>query len=83
MRVRFGSLLFLVALTVPALTRAQADHKHASSEHLGTVTFSTSCNKAAQPQFNRAVALMHSFQFARAIEGFNAILANDPSCAIA
>jgi tetratricopeptide (TPR) repeat protein len=83
MRVHFGSLLFLVALTAPALTRAQADHKHAVSEHLGTVAFSTSCNKAAQPQFNRAVALMHSFQFAPAIEGFNAILANDPSCAIA
>jgi tetratricopeptide (TPR) repeat protein len=83
MRVHFGSLLFLVALTVPALTCAQADHKHAVSEHLGTVAFSTSCNKAAQPQFNRAVALMHSFQFAPAIEGFNAILANDPSCAIA
>jgi len=26
---------------------------------------------------------MHSFQFARAIEAFNVILASDPSCAIA
>jgi hypothetical protein len=82
MRVRFGSFLLLIALMAPALTRAQADH-HTSSEHLGTVTFSTSCNKAVQPQFNRAVALMHSFEFAHAIEGFNSTLVTDPSCAIA
>lgn len=81
MRVRFSSLLFVVAVLATQLGFAQDDH-HTSPEHLGTVTFSTSCDKAAQPQFNRAVALMHSFQFARAIEGFNAILARDPSCAI-
>jgi tetratricopeptide (TPR) repeat protein len=82
MRVRFGSLLLLIAVVAPRLTFAQADH-HASPEHLGTVTFSTSCDKTVQPQFNRAVALMHSFEFARAIEAFNSILAKDPSCAIA
>src|SRR5579864_401204 len=82
MRVRFGSSLFLIALLAPGLNFAQG-HDHASPEHLGTVVFSTSCDKAVQPQFNRAVALMHSFQFARAIEGFNAILATDQSCAIA
>jgi hypothetical protein len=82
MRVRFGSFLLLTALMAPALTRAQA-HNHTSPEHLGTVTFSTSCNKAAQPQFNRAVALMHSFEFAHAIEGFNSTLVADPACAIA
>ncbi len=32
---------------------------------------------------NRAVALLHSFQFSRAIEGFNAVLAEDATCAIA
>ena len=82
MRVRFGSFLFLIALTSPALTRAQ-DHKHASPEHLGTVAFSTSCGKTAQPQFNRAVALMHSFEFSHAIEAFNSILVSDPACAMA
>ena len=82
MRVRFGSLLLLIAILSVRLSFAQ-DHDHPSPEHLGTVNFSTSCVKTAQPQFNRAVALMHSFQFARAIEGFNAILSSDPSCAIA
>jgi hypothetical protein len=32
---------------------------------------------------NHAVALLHSFQFSRAIEGFNIVLGEDPVCAIA
>ena len=82
MRVRFGSLLILIALLVRGLGSPQA-HDHTSPENLGTVKFSTSCSSAAQPQFNRAVALMHSFQFAPAIDAFNTILVSDPSCAIA
>jgi hypothetical protein len=82
MRVRFSSLLLLVALLSRGLGFAQA-HDHASPENLGKVNFSTSCSSAVQPQFNRAVALMHSFQFAHAIEAFNAILVSDPSCAMA
>lgn len=81
MRVRFGSLLLLIAVMAPRPGIAQADH-HTSIEHLGTVAFSTSCDESGQPQFNRAVALMHSFEFARAVETFNSILAKDPSCAI-
>jgi hypothetical protein len=50
---------------------------------LGTVRFATSCNEAAQTEFNRAVALLHSFQFSRAIEGFNAVLGEDATCGIA
>ncbi len=54
-----------------------------SQEKLGTVNFNTSCSPAVQVDFNRAVALMHSFQFARAIEGFQAVLAKDPACSMA
>jgi hypothetical protein len=82
MRVRLGSTLLLVALLTPWLSFAQA-HDHSAPENLGTVQFSTSCSKEVQPQFDRAVALMHSFQFARAIAAFNTILASDPSCAVA
>jgi hypothetical protein len=59
------------------------EHQHGNGEKLGTVHFATSCNELAQSEFNRAVALLHSFQFSRAIEGFNAVLREDPSCAIA
>jgi tetratricopeptide (TPR) repeat protein len=82
MRVRFKLFLLGPALLMPALGFAQA-RDGASSEKLGSVTFSTSCSSEAQPRFNRAVALLHSFQFSRAIEGFNAVLASDPSCSIA
>jgi hypothetical protein len=58
-------------------------HQHGNGERLGQVHFATSCNKLAQSDFNRAVALLHSFQFNRAIEGFNAVLREDPTCSIA
>src|SRR5262245_27448078 len=59
-------------------------HEHgAGDEKLGTVRFATSCSAEAQPQFNRAVALLHSFEFGRAIDGFGATLEADPSCAMA
>jgi hypothetical protein len=82
MRVRFTWFLLGTVFLLPMLGFAQP-HDNASAEKLGSVTFSTSCSTVAQPQFNRAVALMHSFQFARAIEGFHAILVTDPSCSIA
>jgi tetratricopeptide (TPR) repeat protein len=73
----------VVALLFARGTNAQ-DHDHAASaEKLGTVVFATSCSAAAQPQFNRAVALLHSFEFARAIDAFGATLTTDPGCAIA
>ena len=59
------------------------EHQHGDGEKLGAVHFATSCNEAAQKDFNRAVALLHSFQFSRAIEGFNAVVAEDATCGIA
>ena len=71
----------LLLLTATASTvRSDADLQ---AEHLGTVAFATSCAAAAQPLFNRAVALLHSFEFGRAIDGFGATLGADPSCGIA
>ncbi len=61
----------------------QHEHGSPANEKLGVVVFSTSCRADAQPRFNRAVALLHSFEFTRAIEGFNATLEADPSCAMA
>jgi len=76
-----ASVVLLVTLVVSHST-AQ-DHEHGNGEKLGTVHFATSCNTAAQKQFDRAVALLHSFQFSRAIEGFNQALGSDRTCAIA
>jgi tetratricopeptide (TPR) repeat protein len=76
----FGACVLVLAASI---TYAQ-EHQHAAAgERLGTVHFSTSCNLEAQKHFDRAVALLHSFQFSNAIDGFNAALKADSSCAIA
>src|SRR6202162_813124 len=71
---------FLLVLAVSCVAQ---EHQHGKDEKLGLVHFATSCNEAAQKEFNRAVALLHSFQFSRAIEGFNAVLREDSTCGIA
>jgi hypothetical protein len=78
-------ILLTVALGVVAARSGAQEHVHSrtASEKLGTVHFATSCNAAAQGQFDRAVALLHSFEFAEAIKGFRSVLAVDPSCAMA
>jgi tetratricopeptide (TPR) repeat protein len=76
------TIALATALLLPGA--ATQEHEHgAGSERLGTVHFSATCNNPAQKQFDRAVALLHSFQFSRAIAGFEATLKADPSCAIA
>ena len=76
-------LLAAVLLTVAAARGMAQEHRHGNGEKLGAVHFATSCNEVAQMEFNRAIALLHSFQFSRAIDGFNVVLADDPTCAIA
>src|SRR6202142_729788 len=78
-----GKLIAAILMTSVAARSLAQEHQHGNGEKLGTVTFATSCNEVAQKEFNRAVALLHSFQFSRAIEGFNAVLRQDESCGIA
>lgn len=73
--------LFMALL--PMSGDSAPEHQHANAEKLGTVHFATSCDEGAQKEFDRAVALLHSFQFSRAIEGFNAALRSDATCGIA
>ena len=76
-------LIAAVLVTLVALRGVSQEHRHGNGDKLGEVQFATSCNGVAQKEFNRAVALLHSFQFSRAIEGFNAVLAEDATCGIA
>ena len=72
-----------VSLMLIAASAMAQEPQHWNGEKLGRVHFATSCNEPAHSDFNRAVALLHSFQFSRTIEGFNAALREDPTCAIA
>jgi hypothetical protein len=70
-------------MTLTVAAGVAQEHQHGKGEKLGTVHFATSCNEGAQKEFDRAVALLHSFQFSRSIQGFNAALSGDATCGIA
>jgi len=79
----------LVAMLVISITFAvpvwcDEGHHHAlTEEEVGAVHFQTSCAKDVGADFNRAVALLHSFQYEQARQAFQSILARDPQCAMA
>ena len=75
----------VLALSVAAaiLPGAQKEHEHPVPERLGTVVFPISCKAEVQPEFRRAVALLHSFTYRAADEAFHHVAEQDPGCAIA
>jgi hypothetical protein len=75
------SCVLLVALTT-AMGAQDHAHRVDPGERLGTVHFTTSCTAGAQPHFDRAVSLLHSFEFGAAIASFDEALKVDPSCAM-
>jgi tetratricopeptide (TPR) repeat protein len=79
----FSSLAVCFAL-VPGLA-ADDGHQHgpASGEKLGTVKFPTSCSAAVRAEFERGVAMLHSFWYEEAEKTFLAVAQKDPGCAMA
>jgi hypothetical protein len=59
---------------VPATAEAQ--------EKLGTVHFPTSCSAPAQQQFERALAMLHSFWYEEAVKTFTTVTETDSTCAM-
>ena len=80
MRTVIGALLIVgLATSTAGPIRAQGK----AVERLGTVRFATSCAPAVQPQFDRAVALLHSFHLDAAVGAFTDVAAADPTCGMA
>jgi hypothetical protein len=52
-------------------------------EKLGKLSFPTSCDPKVQTDFERGVAMIHSYWFIYARRTFEGVLQQDPSCAIA
>ena len=71
-----------VLLAAPWTAAAQHD-QHVVGDRLGTVHFETSCAPSTRADFDRAIALLHSFEYRPAVESFNKVLAADASCAVA
>ena len=78
-RSRIALLLFVSVVNI-LLDRTAA---LANEERLGEVRLSISCSPAAQQQFNRAVAMLHSFFFPETVKAFTAIAEKEPTCAMA
>jgi hypothetical protein len=70
-----------------ALAQQEEHGSHAmmSTNQVGSeyIEFAISCDHAVADEFNRGVALIHSFWFSEAINTFNNVLREDPDCAIA
>src|SRR5262245_1478218 len=75
-----SSSVALMLATAPAVTAQSA---RPGGERLGKVHFETSCAAQVGEEFDHAIALLHSFEFADAITGFKQVLKGDPSCGIA
>lgn len=72
--------ILLVISSIPVLT---AQDKPADPEKLGKVHFPVSCIPAAQQQFDRAVAMLHSFWYSQGLNAFAEVAKTDPTCAMA
>jgi hypothetical protein len=77
-RVLFGLFLFV------SVAFADEEHHHTLTEQeVGSVHFETSCAKDIAASFNRAVALLHSFQYEQTRQAFAQISKQHPDCAMA
>ncbi len=74
---------FLCAVLYAPLARCDEHHHALTAEEVGSVHFATSCSKSVALSFNRAVALLHSFQYEQAREAFSGVAKRDPQCAMA
>lgn len=73
-----GAALALALWGGPALAQAgQQDEK------LGKLSFPTSCDPKVQAEFERGVAMIHSYWFLIARRTFEGVLRQDPKCAMA
>ncbi len=55
------TILFLILSSFSSVAVLTAQEKTGNPEKLGTVHFPISCTPAAQQQFDRALAMLHSF----------------------
>ncbi len=72
------TLLLLIPVSSP-----QETHSHHAPEQLGRVSFAISCTASVHEQFDRGVALLHSFAYNAAEDAFRGVAERDPRCAMA
>ena len=74
----------LVFASCAETTRVEGTNEKAEpTDVVGDIRFQTSCEDEVQGKFNRAVAMLHSFEFDEARKMFEEIASKDPGCAMA
>src|SRR5215831_21401716 len=82
MRLKLFACLLFCTVGAFALDDMHGHH-HDATEKLGKVSFPVSCAAGSQAEFERGVALLHSFGYEEAEEQFKEITKKDPGCAMA
>jgi hypothetical protein len=72
-------LTVLLLWAAPGLAPGQS----AGTERLGQAHFPAACSADVQQEFDRAVALLHSFAFDASAKAFAGVAQQDPSCGMA
>jgi hypothetical protein len=76
--------LLMFSFGAPVVTQEAEEHEHLSpDEGLGHAHMEISCTPTVAAKFDRALALLHNFWYARSLEGFRQVSNDDPECAIA
>src|SRR5438093_229033 len=85
MRALWPMVVSLVLLGSPPPACAQDEHAHPAGDlgRVGTVHFPVTCAPGLQEDFDRAVAVLHSFFYEESGRQFASIASRDPRCAMA
>src|SRR3954463_6073788 len=78
--MKSGRVTLAIGLVAAALSGSAFGQQ---DEKLGRLTFPTSCDPKVQTEFERGVAMIHSYWFTIARRTFEHVVKEDPSCAIA
>ena len=82
--IPFLTVFLGVVLGISLSASAHEDERipTGAPDRIGDVAFPVSCSPAAQEQFNRALAMLHSFFYPEAGKTFARVTEIDPSCAM-
>jgi tetratricopeptide (TPR) repeat protein len=81
---KYVFLLSLVSLLFSFPLLAQEEHRHTEPlKRIGKVSFPITCDRSVQKEFERGLALLHSFWYEEALKSFKEVLDLDPHCPIA
>jgi hypothetical protein len=83
LRVKIMMALVGIWLLWAVPAQSEETHSHPPPEKLGRVSFPTSCVPGVARDFERSVALLHSFAYSSSEQAFRQVLAADPTCVMA